>query len=80
MTEDERARRIHHHTYETCEGIAEHAERIVDLEELALDMWRLMDGGGLSTGAYGPCEEIRSRAARLGLQFSYENVFEHRSR
>lgn len=34
MTDEQRAKRIHHHMYETCEGIAEHAERIVRLEEL----------------------------------------------
>ena len=33
MTDEERAQRIHYHMYETCEGIAEHAERIVALEE-----------------------------------------------
>lgn len=39
MTDEQRAQRIHHHMYETCEGIAEHAERIVALEELVADMW-----------------------------------------
>ena len=38
MTDEERQQRIHHHMYETCEGIAEHAERIVKLEELVQDM------------------------------------------
>jgi len=33
MTDEQRAKRIHHHMYETCEGIAEHAERIVRLED-----------------------------------------------
>ena len=36
MTHDER---VHHHMYETLEGIAEQSERIASLEELALDMW-----------------------------------------
>lgn len=40
MTDEERKARIHHHMYETCEGIAEHAERIVALEELCADMWK----------------------------------------
>lgn len=35
MTHEER---VYHHTYETCEGIAEHAERIASLEELVWDM------------------------------------------
>ena len=34
MTDEQRAERLHHHMYETCEGIREHAERIVALEEL----------------------------------------------
>lgn len=33
MTDEERKARVHYHMYETCEGIAEHAERIVRLEE-----------------------------------------------
>ena len=39
MTHDERVR---HHMYETCEGIAEHAERIASLEELASEMRMLI--------------------------------------
>ncbi len=34
MTHEER---VHYHMYVTCEGIAEHAERIVALEELVAD-------------------------------------------
>lgn len=36
--------RVYHHTYETLEGIGEHAERIVALEELVLEAERLMQG------------------------------------
>jgi len=39
MTDEERKARIHHHMYETCEGIAEHAERIVALEELCAALY-----------------------------------------
>lgn len=39
MTDEERQARIHHHMYETCEGIAEHAERIVALEELCAELY-----------------------------------------
>lgn len=46
MTHDER---IHYHMYETCEGIAEHAERIVALEELVRDMWFADYAGHFST-------------------------------
>ena len=41
MTAEHRADRIWHHEMETCEGIREHAERIVKLEELCADMWAL---------------------------------------
>lgn len=39
MTDEQRAQRIHHHMYDTNEGIAEHAERIVALEELVAEMY-----------------------------------------
>lgn len=38
MMPDERAARVHYHEY-SGEGIREHAERIVALEELVMDMW-----------------------------------------
>lgn len=41
MTDEERKARIHHHMYTTNEGIAEHAERIVKLEELLQDVYSL---------------------------------------
>ena len=31
--------RVHHHMYETLEGIAEQSERIASLEEALLDLW-----------------------------------------
>jgi hypothetical protein len=43
MTDEQRNARIYHHMYETCEGIAEHAERIVALEELCADMHHYCD-------------------------------------
>ena len=43
MTPEQRAERIHHHMYDTCEGILEHAERIVALEELVADLWHVYD-------------------------------------
>ena len=39
MTHEER---VYHHSYETCEGIAEHAERIAKLEELVIKLWHLL--------------------------------------
>lgn len=43
MTPEQRAARLHHHMYETCEGIREQSERIVTLEELVLDMWGFIE-------------------------------------
>ena len=45
MTDEERKERIHYHMYTTNEGIAEHAERIVALEELCADMWPIARSG-----------------------------------
>lgn len=39
MTEEQREERLHHHLYDTCEGIREQSKRTVDLEELVLDLW-----------------------------------------
>ena len=45
MTDEERQQRIHYHMYTTNEGIAEHAERIVALEELCAALYRCADAG-----------------------------------
>ena len=42
MTDEQRKERLNYHMYTTCETPAEHAERIVKLEELCADMWRLL--------------------------------------
>ncbi len=39
MTPEQRAERLRYHMYDTNEGIREHAERIVDLEELVADLF-----------------------------------------
>ena len=65
MTHDER---VHYHTYTTCETPAEHAERIVKLEELCEDLmgWVccLQLGGKLSRDNYVALED---RMSELGL-------------
>jgi hypothetical protein len=64
MTHDER---VWHHTYETLEGIAEHAERIASLEELVLEMrpfLRCMAFDGCDTLAANVRESMR----KLGLE------------
>ncbi len=45
MTDEERRQRIHYHMYTTNEGIAEHAERIVALEELCAALYGCADAG-----------------------------------
>lgn len=42
MTDEQHKERLNYHMYTTCETPAEHAERIVKLEELVQDMWRLL--------------------------------------
>lgn len=39
MTDDQKAKRLHYHMYESLEGIEEHAERIVSLEVLCQEMY-----------------------------------------
>lgn len=43
MTPDQRAKRLHYHLYESCEGIREQSERIVKLEELVADLYLCSD-------------------------------------
>jgi len=50
MTDEQRAKRIHYHMYDTNEGIAEHAERIVALEELVMYMMSYHKGRGRCGG------------------------------
>ena len=38
MTDEQRQERLNYHMYTTCETPAEHAERIVKLEELCADI------------------------------------------
>jgi hypothetical protein len=68
MTDKQRAERIHYHMYTTNEGIAEHAERIVALEELCADMWR---DGMCECDERGACAECEyhfpDRMRKLGI-------------
>jgi hypothetical protein len=57
MTDEQRQQRIHYHMYETCEGIAEHAERIVALEELCADMHRCIESNDDCDLCGGPIVE-----------------------
>lgn len=65
MTNKERQARISHHMYDTCETPAEHAERIVSLEELALDMLNVLEAEDRPYREYGLRARIRSFRARM---------------
>ena len=68
MTDEQRQARLRHHMYETCEGIAEHAERIVALEELVADYIRDCGCDGEYCDQYvdGSCK-LLERAMGLGV-------------
>ena len=68
MTDEQRAARLRHHMYETCEGIAEHAERIVALEELVADYVEHCgcDGSACEQWDEGACR-LLERAMALGV-------------
>ena len=68
MTHEER---VHYHMYESLEGIAEHAERIVALEDLCHDLWQELVMAGLEAncagGAYSLPEGLKAEMKRLGV-------------
>ena len=66
MVDEERSARLFHHMYETNEGIAEQSERIVALEELVQDMWRLL--APTAVGGPAPLEGLCSRMRELGVE------------
>ena len=69
MTSEERKQRLHYHTYVTCETPAEHAERIVKLEELVQDM-RLYLGRSLTMPyieRVSALDDIEDRMDELGV-------------
>ena len=39
MTEEQRAKRLHYHLYDSLEGKTEQSERIVELEEIAVGLY-----------------------------------------
>ena len=76
MTDQERAERLRHHMYETCEGIQQQSERIVALEELVADLLQWDTGPCKECFNYGPCtvnsgcmfwDVARDRARELGV-------------
>ena len=75
MTHDER---VFYHTYTTCETPAEHAERIVKLEELLTDAYKTMDAWqlviansdqwGYGNGCLEQLQELRGAMLKLGIE------------
>lgn len=45
-----------------------------NLQELIRDMWHLIDGGGLTTGAYGPCMEFLARMRKQGIEVKFDET------
>ena len=69
-SEDRRAERLHYHMYDSCEGIREHAERIVALEELCADMWSVAtEKGRLS---FANRIELAERMKALGIEVRHD--------
>ena len=78
MTEEQRDKRMFYHLYESDEGILEHAERIVALEELlaaaihamwACDNEKCPYGGDCDEGIdFMPSCKIVERARELGIE------------
>lgn len=64
MTDEQRKERLNYHMYTTCETPAEHAERIVALEELCADMWRLLHYW-LFKAKEVPYDELKAVADRM---------------
>ena len=68
MTHDER---VHYHTYTTCETPAEHAERIVKLEELAYCLFgelRFLADNPELAGVYAWPYNLEEEAKELGVE------------
>ena len=61
--------RVHYHMYDTCEGIAEHAERIVALEELCSDMWHEVACACMEqVTSHDTLREFSDRMTQLGIE------------
>lgn len=67
MTHEER---VHYHMYDTCEGIAEHAERIVALEELVCEAHACKTDEGCCEDCYQDegCCPIERVMQELGIE------------
>lgn len=56
----------------SCMSYDEMCERVADLEELATDMFELLDRSGATSGAFGPCMELLKRMRLLRIEICDE--------
>lgn len=78
MTPEQRAARLYHHMYESCEGICEQSERIVALEELTGTLYFCATSGRCDECAMGDrkgnlldddvCEGLHLSMRELGIE------------
>ena len=72
MTPQQRAKRLHYHLYESCEGIREQSERIVKLEELVMDYDKMLAIAAKERDVVLPLESVlnalRIRMYELGIE------------
>lgn len=75
MTDEQRAKRLHYHMYDSLEGIEDHAKRIVDLEELCADAMQIVcdrcpAGVCEVTGINGTIHicDFKRRMRKLGIE------------
>ncbi|MBO7674440.1 MAG: hypothetical protein J6S63_05470 [Atopobiaceae bacterium] len=79
MTEEQRKEREHYHTYESCEGITEHVNRICDLEEMCQEMWPYIGDSCPESCAYrDECERDENRKSDWWLErcVAYDHIGE----
>ena len=69
MTDEQRQERLNYHMYTTCETPAEHAERIVALEELVAQAHECKIYGGFCDWCYKNkgCCPVERRMDELGV-------------
>lgn len=75
MTPDQRAKRLHYHLYESLEGITEHAERIVKLEELVADMWPFAKEG-IAVACMAPDCPFHERCKTSAVCLAHDGFFD----
>ena len=68
MTEEQRNKRIEYHLYKSNEGITEHVERIVSLEELCQDLYQRLKVASDATDNAWIDARLEERVKSLGVE------------